>query len=230
MFQPMASTTRGRAFGWSTRSRKASWWARALRTAKGSSGPSPVDSLTRAATSSTAARRRSTSGSARNPSRMTNPLSSKSRSCAGVIAMAMADLRGGAESAVAVAPGQPNGVAGSRSPQLTRAGPPPHTKGAAKRMRRSKCGATPVRWTVKCLRQVRPNGAVVEWEYPGPGARVEHGGTGLAPWPGARDRVGRRAPAGAGRAGKVRFLTNRSRIRQPAAGHGRVRSSSAIRS
>lgn len=69
-------------------------------------------------------------------------------------------------------------------------------------------GATPVRWTVKCFQQVRPNGAVVEWIFPGPGARVKHGGTGLAPRPGARDRVGRRAPAGPGRAGKVRFMAN----------------------
>ena len=90
-------------------------------------------------------------------------------------------------------------------------------------------GATPVRWTVKCFRQVGPNGAVVEWEYPSPGARVEHGAPVGRPgpvrepgWAGEH----RLAPGGPGR---DRFMANRSRIRLPATGHGRARSSSAIR-
>ena len=57
MFQPMASTTNGSILGWSMRSRKASWWANALRMANGLSGPIPFARRIFSAVSSTAARK-----------------------------------------------------------------------------------------------------------------------------------------------------------------------------
>ena len=76
----------------------------------------------------------------------------------------------------------------------------------------SYAGATPLRWRVKCFRQVRPIEAVVKWWSPAQslgGVR----GSGLAPRLGARDRVSGWTPArpggGQGRHGSGGFTAIR---------------------